>query len=305
MAGEFGIVLRKLRRDARLTIRELSADTGLSPSRISRYELGKFVPNSDGLAKLSRALKIDISILKKMAQQAQHARKLGRTLEPQKLLESLRKIDRDPYYHSAGLSLTDLREKLKITPTNQPYVIAHIRIKYGLSMTELAKGMGVSLSLVSRIESGQRRLSRKALLYLYRLQNTEINDIDKITQNDGPLSTKSLEDINMDFHAALPLIIPVYESLTNRIAKEQVFIHNKYSPIWGTNIVGIVVSNYLCYKDKIKKGDLLIVSMDRKPNSNDLCIVIDGSNEYIATYNSMRKADYSVIVQIIRTLVTE
>jgi transcriptional regulator with XRE-family HTH domain len=304
MSGEFGMVLRKLRRDAKLTLRELSDDTGLTTSRISRYELGKSIPISNNLAKLARGLKVDIRILEKMAHQAQKARKLGRTIEPQKLLESLRTLDRDDDYRSKGLSLNDLTRKLKITQENQPDIVTQIRIKHRLSMTELAKGMGVSLSLMSRMESGERRLSRKALLYLYNLQNTEIDEIDKNTQNEAPLPTKSLEDIYTDLHAALPLSIPVYASLINRIAKDQIFIHKKYTSVWGTNIVGIVVSNCLCYKNTIKKDDLLIVSMDKKPNTDDLCIVRDHGREYIAICDSEKNADYSVILQIIRTIVT-
>jgi len=305
MAGEFGIVLRKLRRDAKLTLRELSADTGLNPSRLSRYELGKYVPKSDNLIKLARGLKVDISILKKMAHQAQKAYKGGRTIEPQKLLESLRKIDRDPDYHSKDLSLNELKEKLKITQTNHPDVIKQIRKKYGLSMTELAKGLGMSLSLVSLIESGKRRLSRRALLYLYHLENTEINEVSKNTQNEAPLATKSLDDVDVDIYAATPLSIPVYESLTNRIAIDHTFIHKKYMSVWGTNIIGIIVSNKLCYKNTIIKGDLLLVSMDKKPNAGDLCIVIEDRREYIDTYSSKKNPACSVILQVIRTIGTK
>jgi transcriptional regulator with XRE-family HTH domain len=302
MAGEFGIVLRKLRRDAKLTLRELSADTGLTPSRICRYELGKAIPNSDNLIKLSRVLNVDINVLAKMAHQAQKANKAGKTTDPQKLVESLRKIDRDPDYHSEGLSRNELKAKLKITDTNHPDVIKQIRKKYGLSMAELAKGLGVSLSLVSRIESGERRLSRKALLYLYRLENTGKNGIGKNTRNEAPLPAKSLEDIYVDFYAALPLSIPVYESLIKRIAKDHVFVDKKYASIWGTNIVGVIASNDLCYNDTIIKGDLLIVNMYKKPTAGDLCIVTDDSREYIAPYNNIINADCHVILQIIRTL---
>jgi transcriptional regulator with XRE-family HTH domain len=304
MAGEFGMVLRKLRRDAKLTLRELSDDTGLHTSRICRYELGKAIPKSESIGKLSRALKVDIDVLAKMAHQAQKACKTGKTLEPQKLLESLRKLDRDPDYHSKGLSLNDLKAKLKITDTNHSDVINQIRKKCGLSMAELAKGMGVSLSLVSRIENGERRLSRRALMYLYRLENTEINKIDKNIKNKAPLPAKSLETIYMDLYAALPLSIPVYESLTNRIARDHVYIDKKYTPDWGTNIIGIITSIDLCYKNTIKKDDLLIVSMDKKPNAGDLCIVTKDSKEYSAMYNNIKSADYKVILQIIRTMRT-
>ena len=140
--------------------------------------------------------------------------------------------------------------------------------------------------------------------YLYNLQNIEMDEIDKNTQNEIPLPTKSLEDIYTDLHAALPLSIPVYASLTNKIAKDHIFIQKKYTSIWGDDIVGIIASNYLCYKNTIKKDDLLIVSMDKKPNTDDLCIVRDDGREYIAIYDSLKNADYSVILQIIRTIVT-
>lgn len=304
MAGEFGIVLRKMRRDAKLTLRTLSADTGLTPSCINRYELGKEIPKADNLVKLSKGLKVDINMLEEMARQAHREYKSGKTIKPQKLLETLRKIDRDPDYRSMGLSLNDLKSKLKITDTNHPDIIKQIRNRYGLSKAELAKGLGVSLSLVSRIESGERHLSRKALLYLYHLENTEINELDKNIQNKATVPAKSLENIYVELHAALPLSIPVYESLSNRIAKDHIFIHKKYTPNWGTNIIGIIASNDLCYENTIIKDDLLIVSMDKKPNVGDLCIVTDDSRKYVATYKNKKNTDCNVILQIIRTMRT-
>ena len=305
MAGEFGMVLRKFRRDAKLTLREIAAATGLTTSRISRYELGKAVPSPENLIKLSKEYKVDINLLVKMAQHARKVNRAGKTIDPQKLVESLRKIDRDPDYHSNDLSLNELKTKLKITDTNHPDVIRQIRKKYGLSMTDLAKGIGISLSLMSRIESGERRLSRRALSYLFRLENTEINKIDKKNQNEAPLPVKSFEEIYADLHAALPLSIPVYESLTSRIAKDHIFIHKKYASVWGTNVVAIIASNYLCYKNTIIKGDVLLIGKDKKPNTGDLCIVKDDSREYIGTYNGKINADYRVIFQIIRTIGTE
>lgn len=301
MAGEFGIVLRKLRRDAKLTLRELSAITGLTIPRISRYELGKSIPKTDNLLKLSRVFEVDINLLTKMARREQKANKLGRALEPHKLLESLRKMDRGSYYLDTDFSLNDLKNKLSINNTNHPDVLRQIRKKCGLSLTALAKGMGVSLSLLSRIESGERRLSRRTLSYLNRL-NTAANEICRDTQKELFVPAKSFEDIYIEFCTALPLRIPIYENLMNRIAIDHMFIHNKYKSIWGTNIVGIIVSNCLCYKNTIKKGDILIVSMDKKPNAGDLCIVIGAEREYIAPYNNIKDADYCVILQIIKTI---
>jgi len=304
MAGEFGMVLRKLRRDANLTFREVSDNTGINTSSLCRYELGKVVPDSDNIIKLSEVFKVDRNVLLKMAQQAQKARKAGKTTDPRKLLESLRKIDRDPDYPGKDISMNDLKEKLNITDTNHPDVIKRIRKRFGLSMAELAKGFGVSISLVSRIESGERRLSRKALLYLYRLENTGIYDFNKNTKHEVVL-TANLPGVSCsDFDAASPQIIPVYESLIRKIAKDYIFISKNCNSVWGVKIVAVIASTDLCYKYTIKRGDLLIVSMDMKPNTGDLCVVTDYDREYIETYNNIKNADYSVILQIVRTIWT-
>ena len=305
MAGEFGMVLRKFRRDAKLTLSEIASATGLTPSRICRYEMGKFIPGPENLIKLSKEYNVDINMLIEMANQAQKVNRAGKTIEPQKLIESLRKIDRNPNYRSNELSLNELKAKLNITDTNHADIGKQIRKKYGLSMTELAKGMGVSISLMSRIESGERHFTRRALSYLYRLENTEINTIDRKNINKALLPAKSFEEIYKETNAALPLSIPVYERLTNRIAKDYIFIHKKYTAIWGTNIIAISASNYLHYKKTIIKGDILLVSMDKKPNTDDLCIVTEGRKKYIGKYNNKINADYRVIFQIIRTIGTE
>jgi transcriptional regulator with XRE-family HTH domain len=304
MAGEFGMVLRKLRRDAKLTLRELANDTGISREQLGKYELGEYIPKSENLARLSRVFKADVNMLTKMSNQARKAHKLGKTIEPQKFLESLRKIDKNPDYPGNGLSLNDLKRKLMITDTNLADVINQIRKKYRLSMAELSKILGVSSSLICRVEGGERRLSRQALLNLYRIVNSDTNKEDKHTQNSIPLSAKSPEEVYHDADAALPLSIPVYESLKNRTAKDHVFIDNRYASIWGTNIAGVIASGDLCYVNTIIEGDLLVVSMDNQPKAGDLCIVTDYRGEYIDKYTNRKNADYRVILQIIRTICT-
>ena len=55
--------LLKLRREKKLTLKNVANETGLAPSYISQIEKGEKIPPVSVLLQLSRALEIDSSIL--------------------------------------------------------------------------------------------------------------------------------------------------------------------------------------------------------------------------------------------------
>jgi transcriptional regulator with XRE-family HTH domain len=58
MAGEFGIVLRKLRRDRGATLREMGKDTGISHVHIAQWESGLFLPRPEKVHILAKYFRI-------------------------------------------------------------------------------------------------------------------------------------------------------------------------------------------------------------------------------------------------------
>lgn len=63
MENLFGKRLKQSRQAAGLSLRALAQKVGVSPSAIQKYELGKIVPSSDMLIKLSNALEISVEYL--------------------------------------------------------------------------------------------------------------------------------------------------------------------------------------------------------------------------------------------------
>lgn len=60
-----GAVVKELRREQGLTLRELSARSGVSESGISRWENGERVPNVDAYIRIIKALDAEVVILRK------------------------------------------------------------------------------------------------------------------------------------------------------------------------------------------------------------------------------------------------
>ncbi len=58
-----------------------------------------------------------------------------------------------------------------------PSNLRDIRLKNGMKMTELAKRAGLSLSAMSKIEKGVRRLNQKQLLTLCNILNCKLSDV--------------------------------------------------------------------------------------------------------------------------------
>src|SRR5262249_20361725 len=56
MTGEFGTYLRQVRKRAGLQQRDLAAQMGIQPSRISRIEKGRVTPNREEIMSLLRAI---------------------------------------------------------------------------------------------------------------------------------------------------------------------------------------------------------------------------------------------------------
>ncbi|MBQ6815746.1 MAG: helix-turn-helix transcriptional regulator [Clostridia bacterium] len=60
---DFGDRLRKLRKERKLTQKELAALVGIKNSVISFYEVGDRTPSLEALIKLSKALRISTDVL--------------------------------------------------------------------------------------------------------------------------------------------------------------------------------------------------------------------------------------------------
>ena len=58
-----------------------------------------------------------------------------------------------------------------------PNNIRNIRLASGMKMTELARKTGLSLSAVSKIEKGVRRLNQKQLLNICNILGCKLSDI--------------------------------------------------------------------------------------------------------------------------------
>ena len=61
--GEFGNTIKKLRKERRMTMQELSIKTGISMTTIGHFENGVRTPTAHNLSKLSLALECDYDYL--------------------------------------------------------------------------------------------------------------------------------------------------------------------------------------------------------------------------------------------------
>ncbi|MDD5510865.1 MAG: helix-turn-helix transcriptional regulator [Dehalococcoidales bacterium] len=77
MAGEFGIVLRKLRRELGRTLREVSRDTGIVYTHLNQWENGIYLPRADKVFILAKYYRIKSSTLAEIVRWERQARKNG------------------------------------------------------------------------------------------------------------------------------------------------------------------------------------------------------------------------------------
>jgi transcriptional regulator with XRE-family HTH domain len=77
MAGEFGIVLRKLRKDRGATQREMSRDTGIHHVHIAQWEGGLFLPRPEKVHLLAKYFQIRPLTLAEIIRWEKQARKNG------------------------------------------------------------------------------------------------------------------------------------------------------------------------------------------------------------------------------------
>ena len=77
MAGEFGIVLRKLRKEKRVTLRDVAKDTGINYTQIAEYELGEYLPRPDKVYILAKYYRIKASTMALIVRWEKQARRNG------------------------------------------------------------------------------------------------------------------------------------------------------------------------------------------------------------------------------------
>ena len=70
--GLIGLALRRLRRDAGMTLRQLSAATGSTPSSLSRYERDHQMPRLDSLRRIVASLDLTMADLYRAQQSTAH-----------------------------------------------------------------------------------------------------------------------------------------------------------------------------------------------------------------------------------------
>ena len=75
-----------------------------------------------------------------------------------------------------------------------PNNIRNIRLAKGMKMTELARQSGLSLSAVSKIEKGVRRLNQKQLLNICNLLGCKLSDI--FIKDTDEVASKWQDEIN-------------------------------------------------------------------------------------------------------------
>jgi transcriptional regulator with XRE-family HTH domain len=87
MAGEFAVVLRYLRRQRNLTIRELATETGIHYVQLAHYESGAYLPKVDKVYALSAPLQVKATDLATIIRWEKQARvNGGRSIDAEKFL---------------------------------------------------------------------------------------------------------------------------------------------------------------------------------------------------------------------------
>lgn len=88
MAGEFGLVLRKVRKDAGLTLQDVADALNTNKGAIFRWESGEHFPHPHTVVRLAELYSVPITLLITIARWEKEKRKTGRSEDAEKFLAS-------------------------------------------------------------------------------------------------------------------------------------------------------------------------------------------------------------------------
>jgi len=184
-------------------------------------------------------------------------------------------------------------------------IVKYYRKKRGLSQAELARLIGANPSFISRIESGDYKVTSPAtirkLAAVLKIKPILLTDA-IISNSDVEVDYKIRSPMTLvrELTAALPELIPVYEKLGVKRVVDTIFLPQPSPTYGGKEMKLFGIRSGVGYRDVIRKGDILVCSKDVAPRKGDLCICDNGDRSNIGPCAG--KEDSVVILTIIRRL---
>ncbi|MGB9839784.1 helix-turn-helix domain-containing protein [Thermovenabulum sp.] len=183
-----GSLIRQLRKNRKLSLKELAEKTGLSVSYLSEIETGKKKPSLEVVQKLADALNVSVEAFFNNAGEVSNPEKPLSIGEKIRLFRQSKNLSLEELAELAGISasylcqiekgnvlpslstLTGLTKFLDIKPeellnggNNIGAKLKKLRTERGLTQVELAKKAGVSPALIGQLENGKVEPSIKTL----------------------------------------------------------------------------------------------------------------------------------------------
>ncbi|MGB9812902.1 MAG: helix-turn-helix domain-containing protein [Thermovenabulum sp.] len=242
-----GSLIRQLRKNRKISLKELAEKTGLSVSYLSEIETGKKQPSLEVIQKLADALNVskeaffqkdndDVSLEKPLS--------IGEKLN---LLRQKKNLSLEKLAELAGISasylcqiekgivlpsistLNNLAKALGVEPqqifasnANIGFKLKKLRTERGLTQVELAKKAGVSPALIGQLESGKVEPSIKTLEKIAQALSVTpcyfVTDDDSV-ENIFKIMNPSLKQLFLD-----PKVKSVLEMIADCTPEELAFI---------------------------------------------------------------------------------
>lgn len=156
--------LKKYRKAAGLTQRDMAKKLFISQQAYAKYELGSSSPNPDMLADIANILNISANLL---------------------LIDELDKTD----YTDIQKNIINKRNKVSSTSTHLNTIVnrvTNMRLQAGLSRQELARKSGVSFDIISDLEDGKGGISGDNILMLSKALNTNFDYLMGLSDDSTP-----------------------------------------------------------------------------------------------------------------------
>ncbi|KYO67299.1 helix-turn-helix domain-containing protein [Thermovenabulum gondwanense] len=241
-----GSLIRQLRKNRKLSLKELAEKTGLSVSYLSEIETGKKKPSLEVVQKLADALNVSVEAFFNTGEDSTPEKPLS-IGEKIHLLRQRKNLSLEKLAELAGISasylcqiekgnvlpslstLTGLTKFLDIKPeellnnsANMGAKLKKLRTERGLTQVELAKKAGVSPALIGQLENGKVEPSIKTLEKL--AQALSVTPCFFVTDDDGAenifkIMNPALKELFLD-----PKVKSVLEMVADCTPEELSFI---------------------------------------------------------------------------------
>ncbi|MGB9976666.1 helix-turn-helix domain-containing protein [Thermovenabulum sp.] len=242
-----GSLIRQLRKNRKLSLKELAEKTGLSVSYLSEIETGKKKPSLEVVQKLADALNVSVEAFFNNAGEVSNPEKPLSIGEKIRLFRQSKNLSLEELAELAGISasylcqiekgnvlpslstLTGLTKFLDIKPeellnggNNIGAKLKKLRTERGLTQVELAKKAGVSPALIGQLENGKVEPSIKTLEKL--AQALSVTPCFFVTDDDGAenifkIMNPALKELFLD-----PKVKSVLEMVADCTPEELSFI---------------------------------------------------------------------------------